>query len=227
MIQIKLWQGRFSKDTARIFDEFNASIMVDINLFEYDVMGSVAHVKMLSKCDIIPEDEGKLIVNTLYEILNDFKEGKIEFDMSDEDVHMLIEKELIKRIGQVGKKVHTARSRNDQVVLDERLFCREKNLYLQELIKNLIDTIIKLAEENIDTIMPGFTHLQKAQPVLFSHYILAYAQMLKRDLLRFRQNFISINLNPLGSAALAGTTFDIDRFLWQISLNLTELQKIV
>nr|WP_271629666.1 argininosuccinate lyase [Caldicellulosiruptor sp. DIB 104C] len=212
MIQIKLWQGRFSKDTARIFDEFNASIMVDINLFEYDVMGSVAHVKMLSKCDIIPEDEGKLIVNTLYEILNDFKEGKIEFDMSDEDVHMLIEKELIKRIGQVGKKVHTARSRNDQVVLDERLFCREKNLYLQELIKNLIDTIIKLAEENIDTIMPGFTHLQKAQPVLFSHYILAYAQMLKRDLLRFRQNFISINLNPLGSAALAGTTFDIDRF---------------
>jgi len=98
------------------------------------------------------------------------------------------------------------------VVLDERLFCREKNLYLQELIKNLIDTIIKLAEENIDTIMPGFTHLQKAQPVLFSHYILAYAQMLKRDLLRFRQNFISINLNPLGSAALAGTTFDIDRF---------------
>lgn len=186
--------------------------MVDINLFEYDIIGSVAHVKMLSKCGIISEDEEKLIVSTLYEILNDFKEGKISFDISDEDVHMLIEKELIKRIGQVGKKVHTARSRNDQVVLDERLFCREKNLYLQELIKNLITTIIKLAEENIDAIMPGFTHLQKAQPVLFSHYILAYAQMLKRDLLRFKQNFVSINLNPLGSAALAGTTFEIDRF---------------
>ncbi len=175
-------------------------------------MGSVAHAKMLSKCGIISEEEGKLIITALNDILNDYRDGKIEFDVSDEDVHMLIEKELIKRIGQVGKKVHTARSRNDQVVLDERLFCREKNIYLQELIKNLINTIIKLAEENTDAIMPGFTHLQKAQPVLFSHYILAYAQMLKRDLIRFKQNFNSININPLGSAALAGTSFDIDRF---------------
>lgn len=186
--------------------------MTDIKLFEYDILGSVAHVKMLAKCNIILEDEAKLIINSLYQILEDFKSGKIEYEISDEDVHMLIEKQLIKRIGEVGKKVHTARSRNDQVALDERLFCREKNLYLQELIKTLINTIVNLAEENIDVIMPGFTHLQKAQPILFSHYILAYAQMLKRDLVRLRQNYSMTNYSPLGSAALAGTTFDIDRF---------------
>ncbi|ADQ07194.1 argininosuccinate lyase [Caldicellulosiruptor hydrothermalis 108] len=212
MRRIKLWEGRFSKSTAQIFDLFNASIMTDIKLFEYDILGSVAHVKMLAKCNIILEDEAKLIIDSLYQILEDFKSGKIEFEISDEDVHMLIEKELIKRIGEVGKKVHTARSRNDQVALDERLFCREKNLYLQELIKTLINTIVNLAEENIDVIMPGFTHLQKAQPILFSHYILAYAQMLKRDLLRLRQNYSMTNYSPLGSAALAGTTFEIDRF---------------
>ncbi|AEM73289.1 Argininosuccinate lyase [Caldicellulosiruptor acetigenus 6A] len=209
---MKLWEGRFSKSTAQIFDLFNASIMTDIKLFEYDILGSVAHVKMLAKCNIILEDEAKLIINSLYQILEDFKSGKIEYEISDEDVHMLIEKQLIKRIGEVGKKVHTARSRNDQVALDERLFCREKNLYLQELIKTLINTIVNLAEENIDVIMPGFTHLQKAQPILFSHYILAYAQMLKRDLVRLRQNYSMTNYSPLGSAALAGTTFDIDRF---------------
>lgn len=186
--------------------------MTDIKLFEYDILGSVAHVKMLAKCNIILEDEAKLIIDSLYQILEDFKSGKIEYEISDEDVHMLIEKQLIKRIGEVGKKVHTARSRNDQVALDERLFCREKNLYLQELIKTLINTIVNLAEENIDVIMPGFTHLQKAQPILFSHYILAYAQMLKRDLLRLRQNYSMTNHSPLGSAALAGTTFEIDRF---------------
>ncbi|WP_083825648.1 argininosuccinate lyase [Caldicellulosiruptor acetigenus] len=212
MSKLKLWEGRFSKSTAQIFDLFNASIMTDIKLFEYDILGSVAHVKMLAKCNIILEDEAKLIINSLYQILEDFKSGKIEYEISDEDVHMLIEKQLIKRIGEVGKKVHTARSRNDQVALDERLFCREKNLYLQELIKTLINTIVNLAEENIDVIMPGFTHLQKAQPILFSHYILAYAQMLKRDLVRLRQNYSMTNYSPLGSAALAGTTFDIDRF---------------
>jgi len=212
MSKLKLWEGRFSKSTSQIFDLFNASIMTDIKLFEYDILGSTAHVKMLAKCNIIPEDEAKLIIDALYQILEDFKSGKIKYEISDEDVHMLIEKELIKRIGEVGKKVHTARSRNDQVALDERLFCREKNLHLQELIKMLINTIVNLAEENIDVIMPGFTHLQKAQPILFSHYILAYAQMLKRDLLRLRQNYSIINISPLGSAALAGTTFDIDRF---------------
>ncbi|ADL42600.1 argininosuccinate lyase [Caldicellulosiruptor obsidiansis OB47] len=212
MSKLKLWEGRFSKSTSQIFDLFNASIMTDIKLFEYDILGSTAHVKMLAKCNIILEDEAKLIIDALYQILEDFKSGKIKYEISDEDVHMLIEKELIKRIGEVGKKVHTARSRNDQVVLDERLFCREKNLHLQELIKMLINTIVNLAEENIDVIMPGFTHLQKAQPILFSHYILAYAQMLKRDLLRLRQNYSIINISPLGSAALAGTTFDIDRF---------------
>ncbi len=199
--------------------------MTDIKLFEYDVLGSVAHVKMLAKYNIILEDEAKLIIDCLYQILEDFKLGKIEYEISDEDVHMLIEKELIKRIGEVGKKVHTARSRNDQVALDERLFCREKNLYLQELIKTLINTIVNLAEENIDVIMPGFTHLQKAQPILFSHYILAYAQMLKRDLLRLRQNYSMTNYNPLGSAALAGTTFEIDRFFVASELgfeNVTE-----
>ncbi|WP_041737980.1 argininosuccinate lyase [Caldicellulosiruptor owensensis] len=209
---MKLWEGRFSKSTSQIFDLFNASIMTDIKLFEYDILGSTAHVKMLAKCNIISEDEAKLIIDALYQILEDFKLGKIKYEISDEDVHMLIEKELIKRIGEVGKKVHTARSRNDQVALDERLFCREKNLHLQELIKTLINTIVSLAEENIEVIMPGFTHLQKAQPILFSHYILAYAQMLKRDLLRLRQNYSMINYSPLGSAALAGTTFDIDRF---------------
>ncbi|WPX10136.1 argininosuccinate lyase [Anaerocellum danielii] len=225
MSKLKLWEGRFSKSTAQIFDLFNASIMTDIKLFEYDVLGSVAHVKMLAKYNIILEDEAKLIIDCLYQILEDFKLGKIEYEISDEDVHMLIEKELIKRIGEVGKKVHTARSRNDQVALDERLFCREKNLYLQELIKTLINTIVNLAEENIDVIMPGFTHLQKAQPILFSHYILAYAQMLKRDLLRLRQNYSMTNYNPLGSAALAGTTFEIDRFFVASELgfeNVTE-----
>lgn len=185
--------------------------MIDINLFEYDIIGSIAHVKMLANCGIISQEESSLIVNALYEILNEFKEGKISFDISDEDVHMLIEKQLIEKVGQVGKKVHTARSRNDQIALDEKLFCREKNLYIQELILNLIKTIIDLAKENLDVIMPGFTHLQKAQPIIFSHYILAYAHMLKRDLIRFENNYKMIDSNPLGAAALAGTTFPIDR----------------
>ncbi|MEZ0536153.1 argininosuccinate lyase [Caldicellulosiruptoraceae bacterium PP1] len=209
---MKLWQGRFNKDSDSLFEEFNASIFFDINLIEDDINGSIAHVSMLAEKKIISETEKNLIIETLNNILKDFKNNLITFSYSDEDVHMFVEKELIKRIGDIGKKVHTARSRNDQVCLDIRLFCKRKNEEIQRLLNNLIKKIIEIAENNIDVIMPGFTHLQKAQPILFSHYILAYGQMFYRDLIRFKNNYDLIDFMPLGSAALAGTTYDIDRF---------------
>jgi len=219
MIKIKLWQGRFEKSPNEIFDRFNSSINVDINLYEYDIEGSIAHAEMLSKQGIISDYEKKLIIENLIEIKKQINNNIITFSYQDEDVHMFIEKELIKRIGDIGKKLHTARSRNDQVALDERLYCRDMNKKIQLLLFDIIELIINLAKENVDVIMPGFTHLQKAQPILFSHYILAYAQMFIRDIIRLQNNYMMINKMPLGSAALAGTSYNIDRFYVSKVLN--------
>jgi argininosuccinate lyase len=208
---MKLWGGRFAKNTAAIVDEFNASISFDQKLYKHDIIGSIAHAKMLKKCSIITEEEGKEIINGLKEILEDIEDSKIEFQIAYEDIHMNIEKLLIDRIGEIGKKLHTARSRNDQVAVDIRLYLRDQIDDICEKIKNLLNTLIVLAEEHIDTIMPGYTHLQRAQPITLGYHMMAYFQMFKRDYLRLIDCHKRVNVMPLGAGALAGTTYTTDR----------------
>lgn len=207
----KLWGGRFAKQTAKLMEEFSESISYDYKLAEVDITGSIAHAKMLGKCGIISQDDSNEIVNGLEEILQEYHDGKIVFDPSAEDIHMNIETILTKKIGTVAGRLHTARSRNDQVATDIKLYLRNASLEVVENIKNLEKTLIKLAENNIDIIMPGFTHTQHAQPVLLSHQLLAYFEMIKRDKTRFLDCLNRFNYLPLGSGALAGTTFPIDR----------------
>ncbi|SKC92048.1 argininosuccinate lyase [Maledivibacter halophilus] len=208
---MKLWGGRFSKSTAKLVDEFNASIYFDKKLCKHDILGSISHAKMLSKCNIISEDESLKIINGLKEILDDIESGIIEFKVEYEDIHMNIEKILTDKIGNLGKKLHTARSRNDQVAVDIRLYLKEEIITICQLIKKLLITLIKLSEENIDTIMPGYTHLQRAQPITFAYHIMAYFQMFKRDYLRLKDCTHRMDFLPLGAGALAGTTYDTDR----------------
>ena len=207
----KLWTGRFKKPINEIADEFNSSIKFDSRMIKQDVFGSVAHAKMLGKQSIIPQNEADLIADTLGEILADIEQGKLEIDFSCEDVHMFVEQELTKRLGDVGKKLHTARSRNDQVALDLRLYLREQTEEIISLIKENIEAILSLAQANTDAVMPGYTHLQRAQPISFAHHILAYASMLLRDAGRLTDALKRLNISPIGSCALAGTTFDTDR----------------
>jgi argininosuccinate lyase len=207
----KLWGGRFSKKTDSLVDDFNSSIRFDSRLYRCDIFGSIAHCEMLGKQGIIPKSDADLIVRTLGEILRDIEEGTVEFSAGAEDIHTNIESLLIERIGDVGKKLHTGRSRNDQVALDLRLYLRDECEKIYKHVKELINTLIDLAEKNIDVIMPGYTHLQKAQPVLFSHHLLAYCEMFIRDGERIRQCISRINVSPLGSGALAGTTYPLDR----------------
>ncbi len=207
----KLWGGRFSKKTDSLVDDFNSSIRFDSRLYRCDIFGSIAHCEMLGKQGIIPKSDADLIVRTLGEILRDIEEGTVEFSAGAEDIHTNIESLLIERIGDVGKKLHTGRSRNDQVALDLRLYLRDECEKIYKHVKELINTLIDLAEKNIDVIMPGYTHLQKAQPVLFSHHLLAYCEMFFRDGERIRQCISRINVSPLGSGALAGTTYPLDR----------------
>lgn len=207
----QMWAGRFQKDLDNKVNDFNSSIKVDGRMFESDIKGSIAHATMLSKQKIISLEDSKLIVKTLLEILDDIKAGKLALDPNAEDIHMFIEQELTNRIGEVGKRLHTSRSRNDQVALDIRLYLRDEVSATIELINNIIATIIDLANENKETIMPGYTHLQRAQPITFANHILAYGFMLKRDIERLKDANKRMNYSPLGSCALAGTTYPIDR----------------
>ncbi|BAI81558.1 argininosuccinate lyase [Deferribacter desulfuricans SSM1] len=208
----KLWGGRFELPTDKFVDEFNASIHFDKRLYKYDIKGSLAHVEMLSKQGIIHPDEAETIKEGLLQILEEIEEGKFEFKTEQEDIHMAIESRLKEIVGDVGGKLHTARSRNDQVAVDFKMFLKDMVNEVKMYLKDLMEVIVKKAEENLDVIMPGFTHLQTAQPILYSHYLMAYFQMFKRDYERFSDAYKRLDENPLGACALAGTTFPIDRF---------------
>ena len=207
----QLWGGRFTKATDRLVYEFNDSIGFDQALFYQDVEGSIAHVVMLAKQGILTNGEKDEIVKGLTGIREDVENGKLEITSEYEDIHSFVEANLIDRIGDVGKKLHTGRSRNDQVALDMRLYTRLKVLKMDELLKELLEAILATMEENLDTYMPGFTHLQKAQPITLAHHYGAYFEMFKRDRLRLSDLFKRMNYCPLGAGALAGTTYPLDR----------------
>ena len=206
-----MWEGRFSKKLDERTNDFNSSIKFDYKMFKQDIKGSIAHSKMLSKQGIIKEEEAKLMIDGLNRILEDIENGKLEFDPNSEDIHMFIEAELTKRIGDNGKKLHTARSRNDQVALDIRMYLKDEVNILKENLKKLIYTFIKKAEENTCTIMPGYTHMQRAQPITFAHHLMAYVEMFLRDLERLNETYKRIDVCPIGSCALAGTTYPLNR----------------
>ncbi|MGN1329301.1 MAG: argininosuccinate lyase [Eubacterium sp.] len=207
----QLWKGRFKKELAKETNDFNSSIKFDCRMFEEDIKGSIAHATMLGAAGIIDKGESEKIVNGLGEILDDIKSGKLEIDMEAEDIHTFVEGELTARLGQTGKRLHTARSRNDQVALDIRLVLRKEIDEISEKLKKLISVLCNKAEENKDTIMPGYTHLQRAQPITFAHHLMAYSSMLCRDLDRLNDVKRRMNVLPLGSGALAGTTYPLDR----------------
>ena len=207
----QLWKGRFKKELAKETNDFNSSISFDSRMFEEDIKGSMAHAAMLGAQGIIEKSESDKIIAGLQEILSDIKSGKLEIDMTDEDIHTFIEGELTARLGQTGKRLHTARSRNDQVALDIRLTLRKEIGEIKEKVRGLIGVICNKAEENKHTIMPGYTHLQRAQPITFAHHLMAYAAMLCRDLGRLEDTEKRMNSCPLGSGALSGTTYPLDR----------------
>ncbi|MCD7872089.1 MAG: argininosuccinate lyase [Clostridiales bacterium] len=207
----QLWKGRFKKELAKETNDFNSSISFDKRMFEEDIKGSMAHAAMLGAQNIIDKSESEKIINGLSDILSDIKSGKLEIDMNAEDIHTFIEGELTARLGSTGKRLHTARSRNDQVALDIRLYLRKEISEISDGIKKLINVICAKAEENKNTIMPGYTHLQRAQPITFAHHIMAYAAMLCRDLSRLSDVKKRMNICPLGSGALAGTTYPLNR----------------
>lgn len=207
----KPWGGRFEKSPSAFLDEYGASIDVDKRLWAQDIKGSIAHARMLANQAIITSADADSIEAGLSEIYREIRDGRFEFRTADEDIHMAIERALTERIGPAGGRLHTARSRNDQVALDTRMYAKESSVALAGATAKLRATILDLAEEFLGQVMPGYTHMQKAQPVLFAHHLLAYFWMLTRDATRFRHAFESADVLPLGSAALAGTTFDIDR----------------
>ena len=207
----KMWAGRFAKALDKEADDFNSSIHFDKKMYRQDIQGSIAHATMLSACSIISQEDSETIIDALSGILEDLEEGKLEFDMNAEDIHMFVESELTKRIGDCGMRLHTARSRNDQVALDIRLYLRDESAEIISLIKTLIAAIYKQASENTDTVVPGYTHLQRAQPIMFAHHLLAYAMMFIRDIGRIEDAVKRMNYSPLGSCALAGTTYPTDR----------------
>ena len=206
-----MWDGRFKKELDSKTNDFNSSIKFDSRLYKYDITGSIAHSKMLSKQGIISKEDEEKIINGLTEILEDIELGKLEFDPEAEDIHMFVEAKLTEKIGDSGKKVHTARSRNDQVALDLKMYVKDEIITLKELVKNLIDSLVKKAEENLETVMPGYTHLQRAHPVTFAHHLMAYTQMLKRDYIRLENTYNLMATSPIGSCALAGTSYNLDR----------------
>lgn len=208
---MKLWGGRFTKETDKLVNDFNASIGFDKRLYKQDIEGSIAHATMLGDCNIIPKEDSELIVSELKNILADIEAGKLVIDDEYEDIHTFVEATLITRIGDVGKKLHTGRSRNDQVALDMRLYTRSMIEHTNILLKELLEAILKVMKENIDTFMPGFTHLQKAQPITLAHHLGAYFEMFVRDRSRLEDNYKRMNYCPLGAGALAGTTYPLDR----------------
>jgi argininosuccinate lyase len=209
----KLWGGRFTKTAEEWVDEFGASIPFDQELVEEDIEGSIAHVTMLGKCGILPNEDVEKIKNGLLTLLEKAKQGKLEFSIAYEDIHLNIEKMLIDEIGPVGGKLHTGRSRNDQVATDMHLYLRKRVTEIIALIGQLQKVLVEKAEKHVETIVPGYTHLQRAQPISFAHHLLAYFWMLERDRERFRESLKRINKSPLGAGALAGTTFPIDRHM--------------
>lgn len=209
----KLWGGRFTKQTDSFTDHFHSSISFDQRMYKEDITGSIAHAGMLGAQGIIPLEDAKLIQKTLKEILADIEAGKVEFDEKAEDIHMNIETILIERIGDVGKRLHTGRSRNDQVALDIRMYVKEEITNIKALILDLEKELNEIAKKNTDTIMPGYTHLQRAQPITFAHHVLAYVEMLKRDYDRLTDTYKRTNVLPLGSGALATTTYPLDRYM--------------
>ncbi|MBQ1262834.1 MAG: argininosuccinate lyase, partial [Oscillospiraceae bacterium] len=217
----KMWAGRFKKQLDSEVNDFNSSIRVDCRMYRSDIGGSIAHAAMLGKQGIIGSDDAEKIIEGLNSILADLDLGALEFDMSAEDIHMFVEAELTKRIGDTGKKLHTARSRNDQVALDVRLHLREEADETVVLLKELITVIVNKAEQYKATVMPGYTHLQRAQPVTFGHHLMAYAQMFLRDIHRIEDAAERMNYSPLGSCALAGTTYPTDRMAVAAALNMS------
>ena len=210
---MKLWGGRFTKETDQLVNNFNASISFDQKFFRQDIRGSIAHAYMLGNQGIITKEESKQIQDGLKGILSDIENGKLEITDEYEDIHTFMEATLIERIGDVGKKLHTGRSRNDQVALDMRLYTRDELLKVDEEVKELMIVILRIMKENLETYMPGFTHLQKAQPVTVAHHFGAYFEMFKRDRSRLSDIYKRINYCPLGAGALAGTTYPLDREL--------------
>ncbi len=207
----KMWAGRFTKQLNEEVNDFNSSIRVDCRMYRQDIEGSIAHASMLASQGIIDKAEAKAIIGGLTEILADIESGNLLFDMSAEDIHMFIEAELTKRIGDTGKRLHTSRSRNDQVALDIRLYLRDETEEIVSLLKKLVECLICKAEEHKATVMPGYTHLQRAQPITFGQHLMAYAMMFLRDIGRITDAKNRMNFSPLGSCALAGTTYNIDR----------------
>ena len=207
----KLWAGRNAANTSALADDFNSSIRFDKRMYKQDILGSVAHAKMLARQAIISADDAEKITEGLLSILSDIESGRLDFDMSAEDIHMFIETELTARIGDAGKRLHTARSRNDQVALDIRMYLRDECEGVIALLYDLLGAIADKAQEGKDAIVPGYTHLQRAQPISFGHHLLAYAQMFMRDVTRIRDAVKRMNISPIGSCALAGTTYDTDR----------------
>ena len=207
----KMWAGRFSKALDKQADDFNSSIHFDCKMYKQDITGSMQHAAMLSACNIITNEESLQIIDGLQTILDDIESGTLEIDGEAEDIHMFVESELTKRIGEVGKKLHTARSRNDQVALDIRMYLRDETNEIIGLIKKLLSAVLSQAKLHKTTILPGYTHLQRAQPITFAHHLLAYAMMFTRDITRLEDALARMNYSPLGSCALAGTTYNTDR----------------
>ena len=208
---MKLWGGRFTKETNQLVHNFNASLSFDQKFYEEDITGSIAHVTMLAEQKIISDEDKDTIIGGLKSILEDIKSGKLIINEEHEDIHSFVEAHLIERVGDAGKKLHTGRSRNDQVALDMKLYTRKEVLEMDKLLKNLLNSLLKIMKENLDTIMPGFTHLQKAQPITLAHHMGAYFEMFKRDHERLIDIAKRMNTCPLGSGALAGTTYPLDR----------------
>ncbi|MBU1343071.1 MAG: argininosuccinate lyase [Proteobacteria bacterium] len=207
----KLWGGRFSQSTDKLVEKFNASIDVDKRLYESDIEGSIAHLKMMAKQGIIPQDEAVTLIAGLGKVKQKIENNEITFSASLEDIHMHIEDALGKVTGDVARKLHTGRSRNDQVALDVRIYLKKETRIIIDLLTGFQKALVKMAQNHLDVIMPGYTHLQRAQPILFSHHLMAYYEMFKRDIERFQECLKRIDVMPLGAAALAGTTYPLDR----------------
>ena len=207
-----MWAGRTSAITEKIADDFNSSIRFDSRMYKEDITGSMAHAAMLSAQGIITEKESDSIIDGLQTILDDIESGALPIDLEAEDIHMFVEQVLTQRIGEAGKKLHTARSRNDQVALDTRLYLRNETDEITEKVRKLVEVIVKKADENKAVILPGYTHLQRAQPITFGHHLMAYAMMFLRDLDRLKDSRKRLNVSPIGSCALAGTTYNTDRY---------------
>ena len=219
----KMWAGRTQGQTDRLADDFNSSIRFDSRMYRQDITGSMAHAAMLGAKKIITEAEAQTLIDGLEGILNDLDSGKLTFDMSCEDIHMFVEQVLTERLGDVGKKLHTARSRNDQVALDLRMYLRDEIESVREKLRLLIETLLEASEEYKATILPGYTHLQRAQPITFGHHLMAYVMMLMRDRDRFADVNKRLNCSPIGSCALAGTTYDTDRRMEAARLGFADI----